>query len=302
MSFETASGQARVCLLLGHPRSGTTFLHRFMLENYRGLVGKKLEDMVFLPQGPRILKPVKSIARKLPLSWLYRPEIHSTGMGCWESDDIAFSIHCKAGYLHWLYGPCRKRSRFDSEEFHAWVSDRKEQVLKCWNALSRNQLNSEKGTGILSQSFMMLFYLEEFFERYPNAKVILLTRSPAEVAPSTISLVNSVCRRLFPFRQLHEAAIANIYHSLSLYYQRISSVLANPLVADRCLHLNYADVTTQLASGCNRISDYLAFGSWDEAAVGAQSVKQAKWASAHHYDARDFGLSAEKITQEVPYG
>ena len=299
--MEMTPSQTGICLLLGHPRSGTTFLHRFMLENYLGLAGKKLEDMVFLSRGPRVLTPFKSIARKLPLSWLYRPEIHSTGMQCWESDDIAFSIHCKAGYLFWLYGRCRRRVRFDSAEFHDWVAERKESLLECWDRLHNDPPAPERETGILSKSFIMLFYLEEFLAKYPDAKVILLTRTPLKVVPSTISLVDSVCQRLFPFRRLHETAIANIYHSVSLYYHRMSSVLANPLVADRCLHLSYADVTTQLTSGCGRISNYLSFGSWDEAAVHVQSARQSQWTSSHHYDASDFGLSQERIAQEVPF-
>jgi hypothetical protein len=154
---------------------------------------------------------------------------------------------------------------------------------------------------ILSKSFIMLFYLEEFLARYPDAKVILLTRTPLEVVPSTISLVNSVCRRIFPFRRLHEDAIANIYHSVSLYYQRMSSVLANLAIADRCLHIKYSDLTTRFADTCRRISDYFPHGSWDEAAVSEQSARQSQWKSSHYYDASDFGLSPERIAQEVPY-
>ena len=296
-----APGQVRIALLLGHPRSGTTFLHRFMLDNYLGIAGKRLEDIVFLTRGPRVLRPLRSIARKMPLSWLYRPEIHSTGMQCWECDDIAYSIHCKAGYLFWLYGQCRRRVRFDSAEFCDWVSEHQDGVLACWDRLYHDDLSSGTETGILSKSFIMLFHLETFLARYPGAKVILLTRTPVEVVPSTISLVNSVCRRLFPFRRLHQAAIENICHSASLYYRRMSSVLANPLLADRCLHLSYTDITTQFSHACRRISEYLCYGSWDEAAVSAQSARQSQWTSSHRYDASDFGLSRERIEQEVPF-
>lgn len=272
-----------------------------MLENYFGLAGKKLEDLVFLPGGPRVLRPFKCIARKLPLSWVYRPEIHHTGMECWESDDIAFSLHCQAGYLYWLYGPCRRHGRFDSAEFHAWVSARKKDVLSCWDRLYHNQLSSDSQAGILSKSFIMLFYLEEFLARYPAAKVILLTRTPLEVVPSTVSLVNSVCRRIFPFRRLHEDAVENIYHSVSLYYHRMASLLADPAMAERCLHLKYADLTTGLAASCQRISDHFPGGTWDPAAVQDQSARQARRTSAHHYNAGDFGLSLERIAREVPY-
>ena len=296
-----APGQPRISLLLGHPRSGSTFLHRFMLENYLGLAGKKLEDMVFLSGWPKVLTPLRSIARKLPLSWLYRPEIHLTGMQRWECDDIAFSLHCHAGYLFWLYGRCRRQTRFESAEFHDWVSGHKEDVLRCWDRLYHDNLASGGETPILSKSFIMLFYVEEFLTRYPDAKVILLTRTPLEVVPSTISLVSSVCRRLFPFKRLPRTAVANILHSVSLYYQRISSILANSSLAGRFLHLSYADVTTELASGCKRISDYLGCGSWNEAAVAACSATQARRTSAHRYRASDFGLSEDRIAKEVPF-
>lgn len=245
--------------------------------------------------------PLRSVARRLPFSWLYRPEIHSTGMECWESDDIAFSIHSKAGYLYWLYGRCRRRTLFEPAAFHEWVSSRREEVMACWDRLYHDELSTEGQMGILSKSFIMLFYLEEFLEKYPDAKVILLTRTPLEVVPSTISLVNSVTRRLFPFRQLHDTAIENIYHSVSLYYQRMSSVLANPTIADRCLHVEYSDIISHLTSTCTRVSNYLSHGSWDKEAVSAQAVKQSQWKSRHHYDASDFGLPSERIAQEVPY-
>ena len=296
-----AYNQPSVCLLLGHPRSGSTFLHRFMVENYFGLAGKKLEDMVFLSGWPRVLKPFKSIVGKLPLSWWYRPEIHHTGMQCWECDDIAFSIHCKAGYLFWLYGRCRRSYPFDSAEFCNWVSRHQEEVLACWHRLYRDHLVLGGEGRILSKSFIMLFYLEEFLNKYPDAKVILLRRTPVEVVPSTISLVNSVCQRIFPFRRVNQTTIANILHSVSMYYRKMSSVLENPAIADRCLHVSYTDLMAQFGHTCKLISNYLGYGSWNESAVSAQSAKQSRRKSSHHYDISDFGLSEERITQEVPF-
>ena len=141
-----------ITLILGHPRSGTSFLHRFMLEHYSGLTGKRLEDMLFIDGWPRILKPLKKIARALPLNWLYRPGIHRTGMRCWECDDIAFSIHHKAGYLSWLYGQCRSTPRFSSQNFDAWVSENGELILKCWDRLHQDELSIAANTSILSKS------------------------------------------------------------------------------------------------------------------------------------------------------
>jgi hypothetical protein len=57
----------------------------------------------------------------------------------------------------------------------------------------------------------------------------------------------------------------------------------------------------QFGHTCKLISNYLGYGSWNESAVSAQSAKQSRRKSSHHYDISDFGLSEKRITQETPF-
>ena len=289
---------SKICILLGHPRSGSSFLHRFMLEHYSGFTGKRLEDMFFLPDWPGYLKPLKGLVRKLPMSWVYPPEIHHTGMRCWECDDIAFSIHHKAGYLSWLYGHCRKMNRFIPKEFDMWVSGNEDKILDCWGKLHRNEFVSEAGSCIFSKSFILTLLFEEFISRYPNAKAVILTRTPVEVVPSTISLVNSVFRRLHISRCLSKTMVDNLYQTIALFYRRTASLLANPSLKGKFLHLEYTELFENFSDTCNRISHYLKSGSWDKEAVALQSVRQSKRQSKHRYDLDTFGLNREQIERD----
>lgn len=291
---------AGICSILGHPRSGTSFLHRFMLEHYSGLSGKRLEDMLFVPDWPRVLRPLRPVARLLPLSWVYRPEIHRTGMMCWECDDIAFSIHHRAGYLSWLYGTCRRSRTFTDADFDAWVSRCKASIFACWAGLYHRDLASSAGTFIMSKSFVMLLLLEEFLDRYPEAKVLIVTRSPAQVVGSTLSLVQSVCRRAMLCRHLRGKEIENIYHTIVLYYRRTADLLATANIADRILRIEYAELKDCFSDTCDRIADYLAAGSWDSAAVSSQAARQRCWQSKHDYDVGHFGISRERIAKDFP--
>ena len=288
------------CVLIGHPRSGTTFLHRFLLENYQGLTGTTLEDMVFM-RTPGVLKGVlKPVARALPLSVIYRPEIHSTGMREWEADDIAFSIHCRAGWLFWLYSQCRKTESFEARDFSDWVTQKQESVLSCWNDLHSGDLGINEGGGILSKSFVMLFYLKEFLGHHPSAKAIIVSRSPTEVIPSVLSLLDSVQRRLIPSRGLTPMAVENVLHSVRLYYEQLFNVLSDDAIMSRCIHLRYEDLGSPFGETCERLSGFLPFGQWRPGAVVTGAARQATHRSRHQYRAEDFGLNLKEILDEIP--
>lgn len=288
-------------LLVGHPRSGTTFLHRFMLANLDGIAGTTLEDLVFMGMGPRRRKAMVFASRGLPLRWVYRPEIHLTGMQEWETDDIAFSIHCRAGYLFWLYRQCRRRRSFRSDDFVDWVRSRQEPVLDCWDQLYASRLGLDDGPVFLSKSFIMIFYLEAFLRKYPDCRVIILSRSPLEVVPSVLSLLTSVHRRLLRFRSLPDQAIQNVLHSVGMYYEQLGSVLQDEAIARRCLHVKYSEIESGFEAVCERISDFIPSGEWREGAVAAGSKVQVSRRSRHRYELSDFGLSEADILDAVPH-
>ena len=65
--------------IIGHLRSGTTFLHRFMCDNFMDLKGMMLIDMLLPAITTRkLLKPLVPLLKRMSLDKVYDPRIHET--------------------------------------------------------------------------------------------------------------------------------------------------------------------------------------------------------------------------------
>ncbi|MFO7736270.1 MAG: hypothetical protein R6W70_08685, partial [bacterium] len=90
--------------LIGHLRSGTTFLHRYMGDMFRELGTLKMWDMLFPSTLMRFfLFPLRPIIQRISLDSMYDPKIHKTGLFALETDDIALSFRFSGGLLTWIY-------------------------------------------------------------------------------------------------------------------------------------------------------------------------------------------------------
>ena len=222
-------------------------------------------------------------------------------MNCCESDDVAYAIRCRAGYLYWLYSRCRRSYGFEDSEFTRWVEEKRSCVLTRWDEIYSPSLRGGKSGAILSKSFIMLFYLREFLLRYPATKVIVMSRPPAEVVASTLSLIDSVTCRFFPFRRLRQNEIENILQAVRLYYRQLEVVFNDPSLSSSILCLEFSEVTANLSLSCRRISNFLPYGDWDPVAIKRQSEIQKNRVSSHRYKIEQFGISAERVIREIHY-
>ena len=91
--------------LLGHPRSGTTFLHRYILKNCDELKGNNLWELIFPSITSR--KIVRKLIPKINLRFLsknlYKSHIHEASLLEAETDDAAIFLRYFNGLLPWLY-------------------------------------------------------------------------------------------------------------------------------------------------------------------------------------------------------
>ncbi len=93
----------RPIFIIGNPRSGTTFLHRFLLGN-RGLAAFELWEMLFPAITARKLlgRIVPRLDRLSPAR--YHPsDVHDTSLRGIETDDPAWFFHTLDGPFAWAY-------------------------------------------------------------------------------------------------------------------------------------------------------------------------------------------------------
>lgn len=295
----------RPVFFIGHLRSGTTFLHRYLTEifPFRSLL---LWEMVFPALSARaLLRPFLPILRKVSFDRVYDPNIHETGFFEPETDDIALSMRYFDGLLSWIY-------------FHAWreypddqafesallATVRRPRFVEYLHGVYRRAVRGS-GLRMFSKSFCLLFNMDQVRARFPDARFVLIIRDPVESVVSMCSLERGVQRRVNAIDQQPLALQRRYYDNLRrtslLYYRRFCAEAATR--RDDTLILTYPMLFTDFAGTMQRVAEFLGLEVSPELAarLREQAAKQGGHASQHRYNAADFGLDEAALRDEFAF-
>ena len=287
--------------MIGHPRSGTTFLHRFILDSSDEFAGMKLEDMI----SP-VLRSLLPLLRRISLDWLYDPDIHKTSLQDWEADDIGLGFKCQAGYLSYLYFKCRKGAVSD-EDFYSWLDKRRERAFSHLLKMHLKKREKNPGKRFISKSFINLFFLDELISSYKDGKFVLLIRNPLETIPSTLSLMEKVQTRLFGFKKRdnfeRQQYFDNVYNSIKCYYTKLDQVIKEKVDADNFMLISYKKLNDNFAEEFQKIISFYDIKIDDtlKSKLEVQDVKQKERQSKHVYCSDNYGIDEDKIRKDFAF-
>lgn len=293
--------------LIGHLRSGTSFMHRFMLDNCHYLNGKKMEDMVFNLPVLSLCPFLKPLLRKISFDSIYPPHIHKTSLRDWETDDIAFSLRYRAGHLSWLYFNCRQKLFITETDYEEWVQNREDKILSCWFKLYAKDLDNITSGRILSKSFILLFFIDELLEIFPQARFIVMSRSPLNVIPSTLSLMQNVQHRAFYLKELDRSGKRfyhkNVYTTIKCYYRMLNKIIMRKDLKDNVIFIQYDKCMNDFENEFLRLSDFcnIEVNKLLLETVKKQAEIQKNRESHHHYTCDDFGISENNIIEDFNF-
>ncbi len=304
----------RPIFIIGNPRSGTTFLHRFLLGN-RGLAAFELWEMLFPAITARKLlgRIVPRLDRLSPAR--YHPsDVHDTSLRGIETDDPAWFFHTLDGPFAWAYflawqdtyGSELSRRSFgiddvtpqDRERFFRYYEE-------CW----RRNLYYKNSDRILAKTSMLTFRLDEVLERYPDCKLVYIIRDPVEVIPSGMSLLAGVLENGYDVwnrtsKEDQERWIENLYQAscdmLRVFYEAYSS---GKIPEKNVCVVRYIDLIQNLEPTIERILEFIEIEPTEafREEVRAQAEKQRSYKSKHQHAPDRFGLSAERIHKDLAY-
>jgi len=190
-------------MIVGNPRSGTTFLHRYLVKNGIG-VGSQLWQMLY-PSIilQKMIKPFLPFLEKVSPTQHHSTAAHKTSLQSVETDDVALFFRYMDGFF--LYGFILS---WAEENLFSWVdplerdtSDRDYKWLESiW---IRNQFISGNYRTV-GKLFSLSANLPKFLERFPDSKILYISRDPLSVIPSGLSLVTGVLDKGFGFWNLSE--------------------------------------------------------------------------------------------------
>lgn len=291
--------------LIGHLRSGTTFLHRYMGEMFRELATLKMWDMLFPSRIMRFFFfPFKPLIRRISLDSMYDPKIHKTGLFALETDDIALSFRFSGGLLTWLYFKVwdNFESRRDFRRQMKEMSAHK-QYLDYMEKLYAKKL--PKSGRFFSKSFTFLFNIDQILRKYPDARIVMLIRDPLQTIPSTFSLELEIQKHLNNLDEYSEIKkeyyINRLYETSLIYYRTFHSVVCKyheklHVLTHRRMKEDFNGTMKEICDFCS-----LELTKQHKEKIFTQHMKQKEFKSEHSYNIKDFGFSEEKIRKDFSF-
>jgi len=287
-------------LIMGLPRSGTTFLHSLLAQDPR--LRSPLQWEVSRPSPPPHEDSLASDPRILQC----RAEM--------AGDGETQRLHMQDAELPVECGPVAAAEFMNTGNFAFWNAPRylarvmggegRAPVVAsyAWHRRMLQQLQAfTRPARWVLKSPQHIANLGELLDTYPDATLVFTHRDPVETIPSLASLVSHF--RAACYDRPDEAAIgADVFTLWNTAMQRCMAFrAANPAIASQCIDVSYIDLlarpveaATQILAVAGLAPDPARARLEAFAAANRQDRYQARH-GRHDYSAERFGLTVETI-------
>ncbi len=298
--------------IVGNPRSGTTFLHRFMVDQKLG-VGFQLWQLLFPYLTARVLvRPFIPLLEHISPARFHASKAHPTSLSSVETDDVLSFFRFVDGLF--LYG-----------YFLAWDETDHMPILEAelmvhsprdfnWlrDCLKRNLLWYRRGGGMADRNVAKLFSMalrpQAALTAFPEGKFLYMVRDPVNVIPSGMSLLAGVLKNALPWDKASPESRARYFEriylgSLQLYKRFHDAYVAGQLPAERVYVVRYhrlmEDFDVEMRQICAFIGQPLSPEL--ERVIDETARSQRTRKSEHEYNLAEYGLTKERIQKDFAF-
>ncbi len=294
-------------VIVGNPRTGTTFLQRFLTDNEFG-AGMQLFRMVYSSLiVQRLLRPFVPFMEAVSPARHHKSAAHETDLLSIETDDVSMLFRFFDGFF--LYGFFLAHAETDHVKFFdPAVRDTSARDFAWLEALWRRSLAYTGRKRVVAKLFSTGVRMQAFLDRFPDAKILYMARDPVAVIPSTMSLVTGVLDSALGFWSLPEVNrrryLDRLYLALIDLLRRFhTDWTAGNIARDRVYVVRYdrlmADFDSVMAEICSFIGSEPTPAQSN--AIARVAASQRAYRSEHVYDLAKFGLDADRIRRDTAF-
>ena len=291
-------------VIVGNPRSGTTFLHRFLVKNKIG-AGAQLWQLLY----PSVLiqnciRPLLPILELISPTRHHSTEAHKTSLRSVETDDASILFRYFDGFF--LYGFILSWAEEDLFEwFDPKIRDTSARDFNWLESIWSRVLKQSSNDKIIAKLFSISANLPKFMTRFPDAKILYMVRDPLSVIPSGISLVTGVLDKRFGFWNLPDEKrkkyIERLYKALVTLLVRFHDDWVNNRIDRSKVMIVHFDKMMNNFDGL--MIEIFQFLNQEPSTDLMKSIQQTAesqktFKSKHQYDLEKFGLSTEQIRSD----
>jgi hypothetical protein len=291
-------------VIVGIPRSGTTFLQRFLVNQGIG-VGMQLWKMIFPSLTlQKLIKPLIPILESVSPARFHAHAAHETNLTAIETDDPSLLFRYFDGFF--VYGFFLAWANEDmQQEFDPKYRNTSKRDFDWLEQVWKRNLISENSNQIVAKLFSLGIRIPHFIDHFPDAKILYTLRDPLETVPSGLSLVTGVLDGRYGFWTLPEERrtfyIERLYHAfLELNIRFYEDYIEGRVPKEKVKIVPFKRMMTDLESLMDEIFEFLEIAPSAELINNVKNTaeKQRNFKSNHKYDLARFGLTEERIRND----
>lgn len=297
--------------IVGHPRSGNTFLHKLLTQTDEFLAFKTWEIILPSLTSRTLLKPLINYLINHQKSGLVPETVgHSIALDKVEEEEFLF-FHKLDTQFVWARSPLG----FDDEEhpefrFHDQQPDsRRKNSIKFFRGCLQRQIYDTGKQQAILQTLQSVHRIKTILETFPDAKFIYLIRSPYETIPSHLSVLwfwldhQTGVNKIAPDK-LKQYFQKRYRYNIDLYRYFDDLQKNGDIPTNNLLVVEYNELRSNLEVAFQKIVDFTGIKPSEklQKAVQEQAQKQHKYQRKHEViELEKFDLTNEKIAQDFSF-
>jgi hypothetical protein len=301
----------RPVFIIGHPRSGTTMLHRsltsaddFVVFKFwhllvpsltsRKLVGPLMDNLI--RQGKDVITP-KNMG-------------HLFSLGAVDEEDFLFLFHALTQFYPLLSGLAFSEHDFDDIVFcDALPAKLRRQSMAWFDGCLRRQILFTGRQRVVTKMNYSALRVRTLLEAYPDARIVYLVRSPLDTIPSHLSLHQNACYHQWGKDRI-PPAVLNRYiqrryeHNVSLYRYVEDLLAAGDLPESQVITVRYEDMMQDLEGEVGRVAAFCKLDLSDalRRSIAEQANVQRGYKREHsNHKMEDFGLTRADVLRDLGF-
>lgn len=291
-------------VIVGNPRSGTTFLHRFLIRQNIGQ-GSQLWQMIYPSISiQKLIKPLLPLLEKISPARHHSTEAHKTNLTSVETDDASLLFRYLDGFF--FYGFFLT---FDEDDLFHWVDPKirntSQRDFAWFESMWKRNLISNGGNQYIGKLFSLSSNLPLFQKKFPDAKILYMVRDPLQVIPSGLSLVTGVLDKRFHFwsldRSIRKRFIERLYKALvELLIRFHEDWESGNINKEKVFIIRFDNMMNEFDVLMDKLLNFLGVEKNDELiqTIKHTSEKQKHFKSGHKYDLEKFDLTEHTIRND----
>ena len=293
-------------IIVGNPRSGTTFLQRYLIKSGLG-IGSELWQIIYpsiLLQ--KIIRPLLPLFEKISPARHHSTAAHKTSLSSVETDDVGLFFKYFDGFF--LYGFILA---FDDKDLFNFFDPRIRNTNKRdfnWFEIVWSRIVFDQNKPYLGKLFSLSTSLPAFQKRFPDAKILYMIREPLNVIPSGLSLVTGVLDKRFGFwnldKEIRDQYLLRLYNALVELLKRFHyDWVNNNIDKSKVLIVKYDKMMSNFDGLMKDILKFVDVEPSDELILKIKktTIDQKNYISKHKYDLKKFNLTEEKIKADCHF-